>query len=441
MKIFLSLSFLLVLATNVLATATAPCSPISKTFVVHINGIGVDDDATQKNMRALESAYGPKSPQGQVLTYAYAYNKGNSTPDLSLLKNAEADPARARILANALLTGNMTGVDAATTDTLMKDYYGKMSASVAATGAALAQVVDTINLLLAEGPVVIVAHSQGCLVANSAFTALTNGIRPSKFIKIMGVAETAATVTGDPAIEPADKSYVTAKEDRAISFWLPLLMLFTADILPPNIEIGASILDGWNHDFVDTYLNPKYIALAEIKKKIGLALNGLQQNGALLVTATWSPFATGIELHMIVNGSDAQITTGRGAIMTGLGTASYCMNFTPTTPDTLFAPMVYNRGTTLESVTLTVPWGSEMLTSIPTGNFAAPVMGSIISSTKGVVTKWGGSSIVIPEYTGTITLPPISTDFNLPPAQTVSTQDSLSNFGLPPLVLSLGKRI
>jgi hypothetical protein len=251
-------------------------------------------------------------------------------------------------MANALLTGDYSGIDPATATQIQNDYYQAMQAFTQTTSTVLAQMVSQVKSFLNSGPVLLVPHSQGCLYANDIFTAITGGTAASNNLKIVGVGDTAASVAGDPrstGSNPGSASYVTAKEDSAIAM---LSAIFT--VLPANVASGATLLNGnvLSHSFIDVYLNSDYQAWPAVKSLLDAAITSLPLT-YISFMATWDSTISRIEMQVIeapATGYETLATLlspGAGTIAAGNGWAMYC---NPTPADGNYIAMFYNRTAT-----------------------------------------------------------------------------------------------
>lgn len=320
----------------------------------HINGIWTSEKKCGQNLKLLKERFGATSGDAQ-LVYAYSYNSVNGALDLYIQKAVEADADKARALALALLSATKEGVDQETLDQINADYESAIKAGIptqkiADMTTAIASGVS--NSISSGKPVVLVPHSQGCLYANSVFQQVTGDSRPSSKLKIVGIAETASSVFGDPA---PNNSYVTANEDRAISI---LRTFFPGTVLSSNTASGiTSWFDVTRHDFQELYLNPDYKAWPEVRKKLAASINALQPAGKVKFSATWDP-ATVLEFRMMLNGMDTSTSSPDPNIVASAGRATYCVDMPASGIPTTYTVKLVNRTSASQPVSISGPLGS-----------------------------------------------------------------------------------
>lgn len=325
----------------------------------HINGIWTSEDGASSNLKQLKYRFGSIS-NGVNLVYTHTHNSQNGFWDLLFQKEIEDDAEKSRALALAVLAGQKGNLDKATLDRIQQEYLSDLGDPD--RGILVAEMTAKISSEVAASidkgiNVVLVPHSQGSLYANEVFKAVTGGTGLNPRLKIVGIAETASYVAGDPGAA----SYVTATEDTSISL---LRAIASGTVLDSNVTAGTSFWTDWflSHDFQDVYLNPKYGAWPKVRQTLAGAIDSLQPEGKVKVVATWgSPVA--VELRMMVNGMDSVAMTGLPdpKIITASGSATYCTDL-PTGPvPTVYTPKLINTSTSSQPVNLSGPLGLQPL--------------------------------------------------------------------------------
>lgn len=140
--------------------------------------------------------------------------------------------------------------------------------------------------------VVLVPHSQGCLLSNDAWQGLSTENRA--YVSIVATG-TPASYVGDSS-NPFD--YVQRKDDRVVKF-IPL-------VLPGNVDgSDANDLYFWrkNHDFISSYVQDSSVGAA-MKSKISLAIDNVGipselefSAGVISATLTWGA-QPDLDLHV-----------------------------------------------------------------------------------------------------------------------------------------------
>ena len=322
----------------------------------HINGIWTGVDAVEKNLEALREQLGSSSG-GNQLSYKASHNATNGFWDLYFQKEIEADAQKSRALALALVAGKTEGVDEGILQKINEEYQSDLLTNTTAENivSTTEKIAAAVNASLAAGRnVVLVPHSQGCLFANSVYLAVNKNTAPSTRLKIVGVAETAASVAGD------NTSYVTAAEDTAIKF---LRTFAPGAVLPSNVEAGTNFWTDWftSHGLQQVYLNPEYAAWVKVKQTLTSAIDAMQPDGKVLVKGSWDANYDGIDFRMLVNGKNIVGLYGSDPnLVTYPGGATYCADLPSSNLPTTFLPLVYNRGSLAQMVTVSGPLGTQM---------------------------------------------------------------------------------
>lgn len=162
----------------------------------------------------------------------------------------------------------------------------------------LQQHVQRYEALLMEGNrVLVVAHSQGNLYANSAYSRLTDKGLPMDSFGIVSVANPASHVAGGGP-------YFTLVNDMVIY----AVNLAFPNTLPANVANIADDTDWTNHSFIDSYLNGNQsgpmIINSALSEADALAWPTPQVGkGLISVTLTWGE-QPDVDLHIFEpNGS------------------------------------------------------------------------------------------------------------------------------------------
>ena len=147
------------------------------------------------------------------------------------------------------------------------------------------------GLLMAGNRVLVVAHSQGNLYANSAHTRLAGKGLPMDAFGIVSVANPASRVAGDGP-------YFTLLNDLMIYG----VSLVFPDTLPGNIENTIDYTDWTHHNFIDSYLNGDQsgplIVQAVLDEADALSWPETQVGmGPISVTLTWGE-QPDVDLHV-----------------------------------------------------------------------------------------------------------------------------------------------
>jgi hypothetical protein len=149
------------------------------------------------------------------------------------------------------------------------------------------------TVLLEGGRVLVVGHSQGCLYANSAYTALAKDSDdlPMGSFGIVAVGTPSSKVAGGGP-------HITLTNDLVIN----TVRWFYPGTLDGNVTNGSDSSDWKNHSFVDAYLDGDRSGPLIVSKALGRA-NGLAWPtpllgmGPLTVTLTWGD-EPDVDLHV-----------------------------------------------------------------------------------------------------------------------------------------------
>jgi hypothetical protein len=148
------------------------------------------------------------------------------------------------------------------------------------------------GLLMEGNRVLVVAHSQGNLYANSAYATLANDSRvPMEAFGIVSVATPASYVAGNGP-------YFTLMYDLVIS----AVQMALPSTLPGNVVNTISDLDWKHHSFIDSYLNgdqtgPMIINSALSTAKTLVWPEPQVGSGPISVTLTWGE-QPDVDLHI-----------------------------------------------------------------------------------------------------------------------------------------------
>ena len=257
--------------------------------MVHINGIRTtrdeaieSTDTLRANVKKTTFQYAPSSSVHMSVTVPIpircilSYNIGNTFFNLTFMKAVENDADRAFVMSQAMQSSNFTGLDPTTAAAMQADYIQQSEDTLTAltTSMAIGSISQDVKNWMTAGPVILVPHSQGNLYANSVFLAVTGNIAPNPNLSIVGVANTASYVAGDPNAV-ADKSYITLSNDHAVG-----LLSAGFSVLPPTLTATDTVPGQYlNHNFINVYMNSAYIALEPImtliSAKVSVVLNGI----------------------------------------------------------------------------------------------------------------------------------------------------------------------
>lgn len=149
------------------------------------------------------------------------------------------------------------------------------------------------TVLMEGGRVLVVGHSQGCLYANSAYTALAKDSDdlPMDSFGIVAVGTPSSRVAGGG-------SYVTRTDDLVIN----TVRWFYPGTLDGNVTNGSDSSDWKNHSFIDAYLDGDLSGSMIVSKALARA-NGLAWPtpqlgmGPISVTLTWGA-EPDVDLHV-----------------------------------------------------------------------------------------------------------------------------------------------
>lgn len=139
--------------------------------------------------------------------------------------------------------------------------------------------------------VLMVAHSQGNLFANSAFTKVSQVVGATGAVKLVHIAPASTELHGD---------YTLADIDLVIN--VALRAVAPGSVPASNISMPVSSSDRSGHELVPTYLNETREARVNIKTKMTTALDALVVpatngvTGFFTVTLTWDGSGD-VDLH------------------------------------------------------------------------------------------------------------------------------------------------
>lgn len=148
------------------------------------------------------------------------------------------------------------------------------------------------GLLMEGNRVLVVAHSQGNLYANSAYANLANDHRiPMEAFGIVSVATPASYVAGNGP-------YFTLMYDLVIS----AVQMALPSTLPGNVVNTISDLDWKHHSFIDSYLNGDQTGPMIVNTALSTAKNLVWPEpqvgrGPISITLTWGE-QPDVDLHI-----------------------------------------------------------------------------------------------------------------------------------------------
>jgi len=159
--------------------------------------------------------------------------------------------------------------------------------------------VNTYQTAIAEGKkVLLVAHSQGSLFGNQAYSHLSPGEKQS--FGMVSVANVDSNVLGD-ATDAAP--YTTLENDKLILTLIAVQAALPTSPMSPNTENTNAAEDFWGHSFLHSYMAEGSESNQQITGDIINVLAGLEspsqivEPGVITVSLTWGP-APDVDLHV-----------------------------------------------------------------------------------------------------------------------------------------------
>ncbi len=302
MKLFFCLLLLCLLSATLLAeTGAASICDRKESVVFYGNGIKSTKknaaDALEVVKKRLQATMAPADFTG--LEFSIAYNETRGLP-LDLLESAIQ-----------LLTGNTSrfwrffmGLE------VMPDWFADkfiglaaaLDRSALATTDSLKNHVAAYKTRIAEGKkMVLVAHSQGNLFGNQAYTMLNSRERQS--FGMVSAANVDSSVLG------ADSPYTTLKSDKVILALIAAQLNLPSSPMVPNTEnITVSAEDPLSHRFIESYMMAGSNSESQITGDIAAVLNSIATPsrivtpGVITVSLTWGS-EPDMDLHVHEPGS------------------------------------------------------------------------------------------------------------------------------------------
>ena len=159
--------------------------------------------------------------------------------------------------------------------------------------------VNTYRTAIAEGKkVVLVAHSQGNLFGNQAFSLLNS--REKQSFGMVSVANVDSNVLGN---NTAEAPYSTLKNDKVIIAIIASQIVLPSKPMAPNTENLAESEDSLGHSFIDSYMVEGSVSETQITGDIVSVLGNLAtpsrivESGVITVSLTWGS-EPDIDLHV-----------------------------------------------------------------------------------------------------------------------------------------------
>jgi hypothetical protein len=229
----------------------------------------------------------------EILEFDIAYNDTHSLP-LDLLESALQ-----------ILTGNTSrfwrffwGLE------IMPDWFADklillstaLDRSSLVTTDSLKHHVNTYKTKIAEGKkVILVAHSQGNLFGNQAYSLLNS--REQQSFGMVSVANVDNNVLG------ADSPYTTLQTDKVILALIAAQIALPTKPMTPNTENLADAEDFLGHYFIQSYMAEGSTSQDKITQQVVAALDTLVappqivESGVITVSLTWGS-EPDIDLHV-----------------------------------------------------------------------------------------------------------------------------------------------
>ena len=159
--------------------------------------------------------------------------------------------------------------------------------------------VNTYRTAIAEGKkVVLVAHSQGNLFGNQAFSLLNS--REKQSFGLVSVANVDNNVLGN---NTAEAPYSTLINDKVIIAIIASQIVLPSKPMAPNTENLAESEDSLGHSFIDSYMVEGSVSETQITGDIVSVLGNLAtpsrivESGVITVSLTWGS-EPDIDLHV-----------------------------------------------------------------------------------------------------------------------------------------------
>jgi hypothetical protein len=288
------LSCLLGVLLLVETAAASICDP-KETVIFYGNGIkSLKKDAFDARKIIKERLQAELPPEDfEVLAFDLAYNETHGLP-LDLLESTVQ-----------ILTGNISrfwrifwGLE------IMPDWFADRMITLSAgldmstlvTTDSLKNHVTTYKTKIAEGKkVLLVAHSQGNLFGNLAYSLLNSRERQS--FGMVSVANVDSNVLG------AGGPYTTLKTDKVIAALIAAQIFLPSKPMAPNTENLEASEDSLGHFFIQSYMAAGSNSDKQIVNDIAAVLGSLVkplpivENGVITASLTWGS-APDIDLHV-----------------------------------------------------------------------------------------------------------------------------------------------
>ena len=277
-------------------TSAASICDTEETVVFFGNGIKTAEkkayDARNVIKQRLKEQLPPE--EFEVLAFDVAYNGTHGLP-LDLLESTVQ-----------VLAGNTSrfwrlfwGLE------IMPDWFadkfillaGALDRSALVTTDSLKEHVTTYKTKIAEGKkVLLVAHSQGSLFGNQAYSLLN--YREQQSFGMVSVANVDNSVLG------ADAPYTSLNTDKVILALIAVQIALPSKPMAPNTEnLAAESADSLGHSFIQSYMTEGSNSEARITQQVIAALDSLAtpqpivESGVITVSLTWGS-APDVDLHV-----------------------------------------------------------------------------------------------------------------------------------------------
>jgi hypothetical protein len=174
---------------------------------------------------------------------------------------------------------------------------GALDRSALVTTDSLKEHVTTYKTKIAEGKkVLLVAHSQGSLFGNQAYSLLN--YREQQSFGMVSVANIDNSVLG------ADAPYTSLNTDKVILALIAVQIALPSKPMAPNTEnLAAESADSLGHSFIQSYMTEGSNSEARITQQVIAALDSLAtpqpivESGVITVSLTWGS-APDVDLHV-----------------------------------------------------------------------------------------------------------------------------------------------
>ena len=277
-------------------TCTASICDTKETIVYFGNGIKTTEDGAYDSRNILKQHLKMTLPveKYELLDFKLAYNGTHGLP-LDLLESTVQ-----------ILTGNTSrfwrffwGLE------IMPDWFGDkfillasaLDKSALVTTDSLKEHVTTYKTKIAEGKkVLLVAHSQGTLFGNQAYSLLNS--REQQSFGMVSVANVDSNVLG------ADSPYTSLKTDKVILALIGAQIALPSKPMAPNTEnLENDSAGSLGHCFIQSYMADGSNSEDKITQQVISALDTLAtpaqivESGVITVSLTWGS-EPDVDLHV-----------------------------------------------------------------------------------------------------------------------------------------------